>query len=305
MTAERMAFQSVCGQPLQAVQWRPQGEVTGIVQLVHGMAEHIARYDDAAQALKRAGFLVVGHTHLGHGESASVKGFFGEKNGAETLLKDVHALREQTQATHPDAPYFILGHSMGSFITRSYMQAHGQGLSGVILSGTGHYAPPVVDMGLFLSRLMILLGQGAKPSLMIQRVSSAGNLKRIKPAKTTFDWLSTDEAAVQKYIDDPDCGFPFTACGYRDLFTLLKWLTDFDQLKQIPAGLPVYLFSGADDPIGGYGTGVGLVAAQMRRAGLKDVQVRLYKNGRHEMFNEPNADEVCRDVVQWLYNHLA
>lgn len=302
---EKTTFNSLTGETLTQYAWRPEGDITGVVQLAHGMAEHMARYEGAAQALGRAGFLVVGHTHAGHGENPRLKGFFGKKQGLEALIADIHTVRQETQQAHLGKPYFLLGHSMGSFLVRRYIEEHGRGLSGAILSGTAHYEKAALSAVLALTNGLILLGMGKKPSPLLQKVSSLGYNKRIENSVTPFDWLSADEANVQRYIADAQCGFPFTAYGYRDLFRCLKQLTDAKRLEGIPKELPIYLFAGMEDPVGAYGSGVSLVANELRQAGILDVDVRLYKDGRHEMLNEQQADEVCRDLIQWLYNHLA
>jgi len=302
---EKSVFQGASGEEIMQFTWRPKGEIAGVVQFVHGAAEHMARYDEAAHALCKAAFLVVGHTHCGHSENAAVKGEFGGKNGLVNLLADIHALRLQTQTEHGNVPYFMLGHSMGSFLVRCYMEAFAGGLAGVILSGTAHYEKALLDVGLFISNAQILLGRGKKPAHLLEKMSFGPNNKRIKNPKTAFDWLTTDEQTVQKYMEDAYCGFPFTAYGYHALFTALKQLTKRENLQKIPKELPVYLFSGTEDPVGAYGSGVGLVAKELRDAGLNDVDMRLYKDGRHEMFNEKDKEQVFRDLIQWLYLHLA
>lgn len=296
---------SVNGEMINTYAWHPRGEVTAIVQLVHGMAEHMERYDATAQALTKAGFLVVGHTHLGHGDTAPIKGFFGESNGVQNLIGDIDALRHDVQGSYPSVPYFIVGHSMGSFLVRLYILEHSQGLAGAVLSGTGHYSASLAAMGSLLANLLIVLGKGTKPSNLIHKIVFGANNKQIKQPTTKSDWLSSDPNAVSLYESDEYCGFLFTAYGYRDLFAMLKQLADIKQLKRIEKNLPVYLFSGMDDPVGAYGNGISLVASELREAGLTNVQVRLYKNGRHEMFNEVQAADVYKDLIQWIYNHLA
>jgi Lysophospholipase len=301
----KTTFQSASGETLTQFTWMPEGEITGVVQLVHGMAEHMQRYDEAAQALCKASFLVIGHTHCGHGEGAPIKGYFGQKEGLANLLADIHALRLEAQAQNPNLPYFMLGHSMGSFLVRCYIENFGNGLTGAVLSGTGHYDKSLVDTGLLLSRILILLGQGKKPAPLLEKISAGSNNKRIESPETAFDWLSTDADEVQKYVDDDYCGFTFTAYGYHTLFSTLKQLSKHENLNAIPKTLPIYLFAGTDDPVGDYGSGVGLVAKELRDAGIQDVDTRLYKDGRHEMFNEKDKASVFRDLIQWLYNHLA
>lgn len=296
-------FPSVAGQALEYMTWYPQGEAKAIVQLVHGMAEHIARYDEVAKALAKAGYLVVGHTHLGHGKLGDTLGYFGDTNGWDTLLQDVHTLRENTQKEYPKLPYFLLGHSMGSFLTRCYLADHSQGLNGAIISGTGYYAKEIVAMGAMLCKIYMLFGQGKRPAKLIDTIAFSGGNKQFKDAKTAYDWLSRDEHQVRLYIDDPFCGYPFTALGYRDLFTGLKRLSQQATVQKVDKALPLYFLSGGRDPIGENGIGVKRVAQQFIDAGNKSVTVKLYPDGRHEMFNELNKEVVYQDLISWVDAH--
>lgn len=305
MISEQSTWTGSTGAELECFYWKPDGPIAGIIQIVHGMAEHMARYAGAAEALTRASFMVAGITQAGHGDAAPVKGFFGREDGLETLLDDIHLFRDHLQSAYPNVPFFLLGHSMGSFLTRCYIQDHAEGLSGAILSGTGHYDKASIHMGLLLCGIYITLGRGMMPCGLVNRVTNAGMLRRIPDAQTPFDWLSADRDTVSEYNRDPLCGFMFTAYGYRDLFHALGRMSDKEGLNRIPVNLPVYLFSGEEDPVGGYGTGVRRVAQDLRGAGLQEVDMRLYKGGRHEMFNEVNAQDVCRDTAAWLYKHLA
>lgn len=289
-------FSSTTGLRLDYRMWLPEGEPKAVIQLVHGMAEHIDRYDATARALSDAGFAVVGHTHLGHGTGAKLKGWFAEKDGWQHLIDDVHALRQRTQQHHPGVPYILLGHSMGSFITRCYMMQYADGLAGAILSGTGFFPKPVALLGLGVAKLVCLFGGEKKPSKLINGIAFGGSNKLFKPARTDFDWLTRDEAIVDSYVADPYCGFIFTGGGYRDFFSGLNRLT---KVQNVPADLPVLLFSGEKDPVGS-GNGVNKVADQLRAAGVQQVDVKLYPDGRHEMFNELNRQEVWQDVAEWV-----
>lgn len=300
--AIRGTFISVTGAQLEKMEW-PVENPKAVVQLVHGMAEHISRYEAAAQALNAAGFAVVGHTHLGHGEKAQKLGYFADQNGWDALIDDVHALRVQTQAAYPGVPYFLLGHSMGSFVVRGYCLLHEQGLSGVILSGTGHFARPILAVGSAVAGLQCALGLAQKPSHLVEKLSSAGNNKGYDDVQTPFDWLSRDRAQVAKYMADPLCGFTFTANAYRDMFGGLKRLYP-QKLGSMVANVPVLLFSGDMDPVGGHGAGVKRVAEEIRAAGVEDVTLKLYAGGRHEMFNELNAPEVYADLIAWVSSKL-
>ena len=186
---------------------------------------------------------------------------------------------------------------MGSFVTRCYLQEHGEGLAGAMLSGTGHFDVKTVTAALAAANLVCLFGGARKPSALIDRLAFGGYNKPFAPNRTDFDWLSRADAEVDKYVADPSCGFLFTGSGYRELFRGLKRLTDLDALKRMPPSLPLLLFSGDSDPVGGMGRGVEQAARDMRDAGMKHVEVRLYPGGRHEILNETNRDEVVRDVI--------
>lgn len=300
-----MTFQSVTGEELEGRKWIPDGDVKGIVQLVHGMAEHIDRYDETGHALADAGWLTVGHTCLGHGPKAKRLGWFAEKNGWQALIDDVHALRQKIAAEYPGLPYVVLGHSMGSFVTRCYLTQYGNGLAGGALSGTGHYDKLTVKAGLGIAKLVCLFGGAKKPSPLINAIGFAPANKPFEPARTPFDWLSADAESVDRYIADPYCGFLFTGAGYRDMFTGLERMTQVEKLKDIPADLPVLFFSGAKDPIGNMGTGMRKVADEFKTAGITNVTVRLYPGKRHEMFHEDNRAEAWTDLIDWLNNECA
>ena len=294
---EKFTFSSTAGPALDARLWRPEGAPRAVVQLVHGMAEHMDRYDPVARRLNRAGLAVIGHTHLGHGPRAQRQGYFADHDGWQHLIDDVHRLRGIAQEQFPGLPYLMLGHSMGSFVTRCYLQEHGEGLAGAMLSGTGHFDRKTVTAALAAANLVCLLGGARKPSALIDRLAFGGYNKPFAPCRTDFDWLSRADAEVDKYVADPYCGFLFTGSGYRELFRGLKRLTDLEALKRMPPELPLLLFSGDSDPVGGMGRGVEQVAREMRDAGMEHVEVRLYPGGRHEILNETNRDEVVRDVI--------
>lgn len=295
-------FQSVTGQELEKALW-PVERPKAVVQLVHGMAEHISRYDETAQRLNAAGYAVAGHTHLGHGKHAKTQGYFAEENGWDALIDDTHTLRGQLDEAYPGVPHFLLGHSMGSFVVRTYCLKYEKGLKGVILSGTGHFEKPILTVAGAVAGLQCALGMAQKPSRLVEWLSSAGNNKGYENPQTKFDWLSRDGEQVAAYMADPYCGFTFTASAYRDMFSGLKRLYP-EKLGAMEKDIPIYLFAGDMDPVGSHGVGVRKVAKELRDAGVKDVTVKLYKDGRHEMFNELNKEEVRADLITWLDSKL-
>ncbi len=299
---KQLTFTSQTGQSLAYCIWQPQGTPKGIVQLVHGMAEHIDRYDATAEQLNLAGYLVVGHTHLGHGALAKVQGYFAKKKGWSILVEDVHTLRSIIQKQYPHLPYYLLGHSMGSFVARTYCLTHASGLQGVILSGTGYFPVPVVSAGKVIAKVLCLAGNAQKPSKLLDQMNFGSNNRAFAPNRTAYDWLSRDDQQVDAYIADPHCGFAFTCGGYLDLFNGLLTLAP-SKLDALNPSIPVLFFSGDQDPVGQNGDGVKRVYQDFQKAGVKDVSIKLYPHGRHEMFNETNKEEVWADLVAWLNQH--
>ncbi len=292
-------FVSAAGQKLDRVLWPTQGKPRAIVQIVHGMAEHIERYDETARKLNAAGFAVVGHNHLGHGKAAVIKGYFAHENGWDDLIEDVHSLRLLTQRDYPGVPYVLLGHSMGSFVVRTYCQKHEKGLAGVIISGTGHFEKPVAAGGRLMAQILCALGMEKKPAKILQKVSMGGYNKGFPDAKSDNAWLNRDPREVEKYDQDPLCGFAFTAGGYRDLGTgMLRMLPQ--NLSSMKKDIPVFFIAGDRDPVGANGEGVEKTAREFRDAGIERVDVKLYPGARHEIFLETNRDEVCDDVIAWI-----
>lgn len=280
--------------------WMPDTAPRAIVQLVHGMAEHIARYDRMARALNREGILVIGRSHRGHGPQAELLGYFADENGWQKLIDDTRADGQAIRAQFPNLPFFLLGHSMGSFLAREYALQYGGELDGLILSGTGFYPRALCTAG----RMMALLSPRKKPAQRVNSIVFAGNNKPFAPGRTGFEWLSRDEKEVDKYVADPLCGFCFTGGAFADFFGGLLALTDEARLRAMPQELPVYFLSGDHDPVGQMGEGVKKVAEQFKGAGLKDVTVKLYPDARHELFNEINREEVDADLAAWLNRHI-
>ena len=297
-------YLSSTGKTRKATLWGEVANPRGIVQLVHGMAEHIDRYEDTAKFLNGQGFVVVGHNHPGHGADASIPGYFADKNGWDALLWDIHVIREEMQRCYPGLPYFLLGHSMGSFAARTYALVWERGLAGLILSGTGHFDKPMLLAARGIAAVQCLLGLGKKPGKLLNKISSSGYNKTYQDVQTPFDWLSRDRAQVKRYMEDPLCGFCFKGGGYRDMFTGLYRLLP-ENLSTMDKRVPVLLFSGSDDPVGNYGQGVQLVADELRAAGVKDVTMKLFEDGRHEMFNETNREECWQYLADWLDQKLA
>lgn len=290
---------------IHAVEWKPeQGSVLGILQIFHGMVEFIERYEAFAEFLAEKGFLVIGNDHLGHGASIVTKedyGFFEEKNGNQVLLEDAHRLKELTEARYPGVPYYILGHSMGSFLLRQYICLHGEKLDGVIIMGTGTQPLAVLRLGKGLCSLIASVKGWRYRSRLIDRMAFGSYNKRFEPARTRADWLTKEEAVIDRYLADERCTFLFTVNGYYNLFTSIEQASRTENLQKMPQGLPVLFVAGKDDPVGDFGKGVEKVRKRFKAAGMTDMTWILYENDRHEILNETDRETVYKDLYAWLY----
>ena len=289
--------------------WLPDGPAKAVVQLAHGLAEHSSRYARFAQRLTDHGYAVYGSDHRGHGqtsgESSGKRGFFSEKDGWQTVVDDLHAVTDKAREEQPGLPVFLLGHSMGSFISRGYAAQYGSELAGLVLSGTAGGAGALGKVGIFLASTQARLRGHAHTSGLMNTLTFGQYNSAFKPTRTDFDWLSRDPAEVDKYVNDPDCGFVFSAGGFADLLRGLESVNTDRLASRIPKRLPVHLVSGDKDPVGGKdGKGVRAVADQLRRVGVQDVTLRLWPDARHEILNETNRDEVETEIVEWLDAHL-
>lgn len=288
--------------PIHLNIWQPEKPVRAIVQIAHGMAEHIGRYHDTAAALCEKGFLVAGHSHRGHGTEwpQNRLGHFAHKDGWDKVLLDMHQVMTYLKNEYPGVPYVLLGHSMGSFAAREFALRYGKDLSALVLSGTGYYPKALCAAGALLASLF----PADKPAPLMDKLVFSSNNASFTPARTPFDWLSRDSKQVDLYIADPRCGFVFTGASYKAFFKGLSALADESRLSLMHKGLPVYLLSGARDPVGQMGDGVKKVAQSLQKAGVQPVQVKLYPDARHELFNELNREEVLADLAAWLEDAL-
>lgn len=286
--------------------YEPQVEPIGVLQISHGMCEYLERYEEFADFLCSKGFIVCGNDHLGHGATANNSenlGFFAEKGGADYLPEDVFQLTRIAKKRYPGQPYFLLGHSMGSFIARQYLALHGGELDGAILCGTAG-PNPALGAGQKMASLLVSTGHGKHRSSFLNRLAFGSYNHRFDAPKSQYAWLSREESIVRKYEQDPLCSFVFTASGFRDLFTLLGKVSAKDWAGKVPKDLPIFLIAGEDDPVGNYGKGVRQVERMLRNAGIRDLSCRLYPGGRHEILNETNRQEVYEDVWKWLQTHV-
>ena len=276
--------------------WIPEKEPLGVVQILHGMAEHIGRYERLAKTLNTEGFAVCGRNHRGHGPEAELPGYFADQNGWDAILSDARSVSLDMKKLYPGLPFFLLGHSMGSFLAREYALRWGNEITGLILSGTGSFDKAACLFGQALARM----SPGKKPAKLVDKIAFSGNNRPFSPGRTGYEWLSRDEKEVDQYVADPLCGFRFTGSAFADFFGGLNALSDESRLQRMPKGLPVLFLSGDQDPVGQMGKGVKKTAESFQKAGMTNMRVKLYPGARHEVFNETNRDEVTKDLINWL-----
>ncbi len=279
--------------------WVPE-DPHAALQITHGMAEHIDRYDEFASYLAENGVLVYGNDIAGHGKSIGSdmpKGYFGEKNGWDALIQDMRTMRELVKKDNPAIPFILMGHSMGSFLARTYAGRHGADFEAYIFSGTAG-ANPVLGIGKWIARREIKKTGGKLPSKTLFQMSFGSYNNAFKPNRTANDWLSRDEAKVDAYNADENCGFPFTASAMLEVFAGLTEISGEKWAARVPRK-PILIFSGSMDPVGGKGKGVRQVFGWLEKTG-HEAEMKLYEDGRHEMLNETNRKEVYGDVLLFI-----
>ena len=288
-------------------QWTPLGrEIRGVVQIAHGVAEYGARYELFADYLCRNGFVVVANDHLGHGLSR-VEGrpmvYLGDENGWDNVVEDMESIRVRTAEVFPGKPYFFFGHSMGSFLTRTYLIRHPGTLTGCVLCGTGHMKALIVAAGKMVADAEIKrLGRTAYSERIDQLAFGAYNT-RFAPNRTAFDWLSVNEKNVDAYINDPLCGGRTTLGLFRDMMGGIGIITDRANMAKMDKNLPVFFIAGDKDPVGDMGKGVETAYRCFKKVGMRDVSIKLYHGLRHEILNEKTNQYVFLDVLNWLEHY--
>ncbi len=284
--------------------WVPENRyIRGIIQIAHGVAEYGYRYQEFAEFLCKQGFVVVANDHLGHGNSVikdKPRLYFGEENGWWNVVDDMEKLRCKTQEEYLGKPYFLFGHSMGSFLSRSYLIRYPGKLDGCILCGTGHPSGITIFGGKLVSKLETKRIGKEKFSPLADRLAFGSYNKKFAPNRTSADWVSASEENVDAYIKDPFCGGETTLGLFGDLLCGLKFITKQKNIEKMDKDQPVLFISGKNDPVGDMGKGVQKAYDCFKKAGLKDVKIKLYSGLRHEILNEQTKEEVYEDILQWL-----
>lgn len=310
-TEEVFQFASKDGRTkIHAVKWIPDaGEYKAVLQITHGMIEFIERYRNFAEYLTKNGYLVVGHDHIGHGASVVSDedwGYFAPEHPSDILVEDMHELRLLVQKENPGKPYFMLGHSMGSYMLRKYLALHGEGLAGAIVMGTGYMPDARARLGMRMAKFLSVFFGWKHRSKLLTNISFGGPYKKydLTGGDVHNSWLTKDPEIVKFYYQEPRCTFVFTVNGYYGVAEAVLFDNQPENIAKMPKELPIFLISGAEDPVGESGKGVKIVYDQYDKAGIEDITWKLYEQDRHEILNETDKKAVYHDILAWLNVHL-
>ncbi|PKD43689.1 alpha/beta hydrolase [Rhodohalobacter barkolensis] len=285
--------------------WLPDTPPKSVLIVVHGMAEHGGRYHEFASFLTDHGIAVLAHDHRGHGKSASNGlGFVNSDDAFHTLVDGIHSVYKFVEHKYSGLPVFLLGHSMGSFLVQRFIQLYPVQLQGIIYSGSNGKPPFLLHFGIILSGMITSIFGSKKKSPLINYLTFGKYNKPFKPNRTDFDWLSRDDEIVDNYVQDPSCGFIYSASFYHDLFRGLKTLQKHKPFAGYSKLIPIFLISGDQDPVSNMGKGVHQLKSLLEKSGAESVDMKIYPGGRHEMLLEINRDKVMNDVLLWMQNQL-
>lgn len=302
MQETSFTFDGYDGLSVHVYKWSPNGEAKGVLQVAHGMAEHGARYGRLAELMTAAGWVVYAHDHRGHGKTipaGQAPGHMANVDGWTKAVADLHTLNRRIADENGGLPIVMFGHSMGSFMVQQMLYEHPGAMKGAILSGSNGRPPAIAAVGKVLARVERLrIGRGSASALLTMMSFGDFN-KQFKPNRTDFDWISRDPDEVDRYCADPLCGFSVSTQCWVDFIDALGVIASPDNQARVPKAMPTYIFSGDRDPVGDMGAGVQRLAEAYRVAGLTDVTTTLYPEGRHEMLNETNRDEVMQGVLDF------
>lgn len=309
MVRNEFTFPSADGKtPIHAVEWLPDGEPQAVLQIAHGVSEYILRYEPFAAYLTERGFAVVGHDHISHGASVAADGsrlYFGPKGSWDWVVDDIYALRGLTGKKFPEIPYFLMGHSMGSFLARTYLIRYPGTVGGAVIMGTGQMAPALIAGGKAVAAVESRRLGEDQPSPLVSKLSFEGYNKLFAPNRTAFDWLSVNEENVDRYIADSLCGGNASVGLFREMLGGMAFIAKPENLKKMNLNTPVLFISGEMDPVGDCGKGVKRAYESFQKAGVRDVSIKLYPELRHEILQEACWETVSQDIYDWLQRKLS
>lgn len=308
MVQHEFTFPSADGKTaIHAVEWLPEGEILAVLQISHGVSEYILRYAPFAAFLTERGFAVVGHDHLGHGDSVAAGAprlYFGPKGGWNWVVDDIYTRRKLAGCRFPGVPHFLLGHSMGSFLARTYLIRYPGTVDGAILMGTGQMSPALIAGGKLVAARESRRVGAAGCSPVIMKLAFENYNSHFSPNRTGFDWLSVSRKNVDWYIAHPLCGGNPTIGLFREMLDGLSIIARPENLKKMNLNIPILFISGAMDPVGDFGKGVQRAYESFQKAGVREVSIKLYPTLRHEILNEDCKEDIYQGLYQWMAARL-
>ena len=292
---------------IHACRWMPEGEPKAVLQIVHGIAEFVERYDNFANYLTKRGYVVVAEDHMGHGQSINGDGIQGYFHGGWfTAVEDTVQLMNDTKKEYPNVPYILFGHSMGSFMVRTILCKYSDScITAAVICGTGWQPAFAMPAVIKLVEAVCKKTGETKPNETLQNLIFGSYNGKVEHPRTTYDWLTRDAKIVDAYIAHPLCGFTASAGLLRDMMKGISFIEQSVNLNAMRKDLPVFFIAGGDDPVGSYGKGVQKAVNAFRKAGMTDVSVRLYPLCRHEILNEINKEEIFGDISRWIFEKIS
>lgn len=310
MIKNEFYYPSVDGKTqIHAVEWKPETEIKGVIQIAHGVTEYILRYENFAEFFTQKGFVVVGNDHLGHGQSIAPNGkpmYFGPNGSWNFVVKDIDTCKQMTKKKYPNVPYMILGFSLGSFLVRTYLIDYAQEpLDGAIIMGTGYIPNFKIAIAKMMANKEAKKVGEENTSPVIKSLTFETYNKLFKPNRTAFDWLCSNEEALDEYIKDPLRGENYSAGLFREMLTGMQYTAELKNIQKMNKKIPIFLLSGDKDPVGEFGKGVIKTHEIFKKAGIEDVEIKLYPNLRHDILHEKCKDTIYNDIYLWLKKKMS
>ena len=294
---------------IHAVEWKPETEIKGVIQIAHGVTEYILRYENFAEFFTQKGFVVVGNDHLGHGQSIAPNGkpmYFGPNGSWNFVVKDIDTCKQMTKKKYPNVPYMILGFSLGSFLVRTYLIDYAQEpLDGAIIMGTGYIPNFKIAIAKMMANKEAKKVGEENTSPVIKSLTFETYNKLFKPNRTAFDWLCSNEEALDEYIKDPLRGENYSAGLFREMLTGMQYTAELKNIQKMNKKIPIFLLSGDKDPVGEFGKGVIKTHEIFKKAGIEDLEIKLYPNLRHDILHEKCKDTIYNDIYLWLKKKMS
>lgn len=308
MIKKEFYFPSADGKTtIHAAEWLPEGDIVAVLQVSHGVTEHILRYEAFAEYFTEKGFVIVGNDHIGHGTSIAEGAepmYFGPAGSWDWVVKDMHTCKTMTKQKYPNVPYGILGFSLGSFLVRSYLIQYPGEVDGAILIGTGQTPSAQLVLAKGIANHEAAKVGEDHTSPMIKQLTFETYNKIFAPNRTEYDWLTSDTKALDDYIADPLRGQYFTAGLFRELLSAMASTGKKEELKKMNTDTPVFFASGTKDPVGDCGKGVERAYQYFQKAGVKDVSMKMYPELRHDILKEVGCVAIYEDIYHWLKQRM-